>query len=106
MIPMLPVGGEIRHPGWVLILTIFKGKNMKKCIVCLLIIIVTGLYADAPDTLEDALVRAGEDMYSALHTLDGEKTVAIYPFSIEEEINQFGEYLVDEIGNNLLAKKR
>ncbi|MBN2441829.1 MAG: hypothetical protein JXJ04_10795 [Spirochaetales bacterium] len=80
---------------------------MKLSRVCVLLftLLSFSLFADAPVPMEKALEQAADVLYTELNGIDGVKTVAIYPFSFEKKINQFGEYLVDEIENNLLAKK-
>lgn len=63
------------------------------------------VFADKPVSLDTALEQAADNVYRELNAIEGEKTVAIYPFTCEKKINQFGEYLVDEIENNLLTRR-
>ena len=63
------------------------------------------VYADEPVSLDKALEQAAEGIYKEFKAIKGEKTVAIYPFTQEKQINQFGEFLVDAIETNLTARK-
>jgi TolB-like protein len=65
----------------------------------------TTIFAEEALTLDVVLDTAADQVYMELSAFEGEKTVAIYPFTCDNEITQFGEYLVDEIENKILARK-